>query len=452
MFLKNRFRAIIGAIVWFALGLTTVSFSQQTERPAARLSLEFGIDSFERKSYRPEFSFTWPLPPAGRGRLFFDTSYLQRINGRLRGPVDFWLRGGLERPLVGSLALEASLNHFCRHLTSILNPTILNYNELVGKLWWRTSVFECAAGYGRYVGGSPGLDQLVVFNLNVPRLVLPELSFESEWKWVNFSRFYYEAEVAVTLSEGAALYVRTARYYSLPGETSIGLRLSSEGSGAQILDQFHLVSGFYPYFNAHKLLVSGSYRLDLMRKSDRRFFFNVGFGTPILSGSGFFVEFWPDRMLYNLSAEYELRIGQLFAAWYTRYSVDMPADTPLPFESSLGTGILIRNQTDFDRLERRVRFEAGAGYNFRYDFDFSFKLGINTLPRKGPNFGVDTRWGTVSGQEAFEFNLFAAFGRDVSIRPFVGVRKIRYLAGGPPPSDSFKHRLTAGVALFAWFD
>jgi len=452
MFPRHRFRASVGAFVWFALGLMTFSFSQQSEKPAARLTVEFGIDSFERRSYRPEFNFTWPFPPAGRGRLFFDLSYLQRINGRLRGPVDFWLRGGLERPLLGSLALEASLNHFCRHLTSMPYPAILNYNELVGKLWWRTSAFACAAGYGRYVGGSPGLDQLLVFNLNVPRLVFPELSFESEWKWVDFSNFYYEAGLAVDLSEGAALYVRTAKYYNLPGETSLGLRLSSEGSRAKILDQFHLVSGFYPYFNAHKLLVSGSYRLDFIRKSDRRFFFNVGFGTPILSGSGFFVEFWPDRMLYNLSAEYELRIGPLFAAWYTRYSVDMPTDTALPFESSLGTGILIRNQTDFDRLERRVRFEAGAGYNFRYAYDFSLKFGLNTLPRKGPFFGADVRWGTVSGQNAFELKLFAAFGRDVSIRPFAGLRNIRSLAGGPPISDSFKNRLTAGAGLFAWFD
>jgi hypothetical protein len=130
----------------------------------------------------------------------------------------------------------------------------------------------------------------------------------------------------------------------------------------------------------------------------------------------------------------------------------MPTDTALPFESSLGTGILIRNQTDFDRLERRVRFEAGAGYNFRYAYDFSLKFGLNTLPRNGPFFGADVRWGTVSGQNAFELKLFAAFGRDVSIRPFAGLRNIRSLAGGPPISDSFKNRLTAGAGLFAWFD
>jgi hypothetical protein len=45
----------------------------------------------------------------------------------------------------------------------------------------------------------------------------------------------------------------------------------------------------------------------------------------------------------------------------------------------------------------------------------------------------------------------ADFGREISVRPFAGVKKITYAAGGTPGPSGFAERITVGVGLYKWF-
>jgi len=93
----------IGFILWILIGLLSVPAAAQDESiwtaPRAVLQAEIGIDSLQRRTYRPRFSFSWPLAVRGWTRAVFDVSYLQRINGDMEGDVDYWVYGGLEARL-----------------------------------------------------------------------------------------------------------------------------------------------------------------------------------------------------------------------------------------------------------------------------------------------------------------------------------------------------------------
>ena len=424
---------------------------QQEQKPQASIRAEFGIDSSERRYIRPEFRFAWPLAFSSGSRAFMRLSYIQRINGRLQGPIDYWADAGFSQSLTDTVALEAGLNHFCRHELSTENPYILNFNELTGRLWFRPGPIEIGLGFGRFVGGSPGFRNLAVFDMNIPRLLRSGFSIEAAFKWVNYREIYYEAGITADLAEGASVLIRAARHYGLPSAAYLGFRFSSEGAARKFLDRFDLSAGVYPLYDTHKMLTGGGFRFGLMNESGRRFFVDLAFDAPILSGSGFFNQFWPDRMLYTAAAEYEHRIGSLFAAWYARYFVDMPADKNMRPSSSLSTGIALRNQSDFDRLERRVRFEADVGYDFKYDYDARLKLGINTVTAGPLNAGAEFRGQASRPRKSIEFKIFADFGRDFAVRPFLGIKKVSYEAGGPPAREPLKRMLTFGVSFYRWY-
>jgi hypothetical protein len=256
-------------------------------KPHAAVQAELAIDSLQRRVYQPRFSFDWPLAVFGPGRASLEVRYLQRMNGSQEGTIDYWVRGGVEKRLAEGVSVEVSLNHVCRHLTSILNPYVLNLNELVGRVWVRREDIEVALGYGPYIGGSRGYDRLMVLNFNLPRFLLPELSLETEWKWTDFREIYYDAALSLELAQGTDLFVRATRHYAYPATTYIGLRFRSAGVLARIMDKFDLEAGAYPFFNTHKLLVRGGFRLDFLKDPDRRFFVDLDFRTPILSGSDF---------------------------------------------------------------------------------------------------------------------------------------------------------------------
>jgi hypothetical protein len=422
--------------------------------PKARADFRFelAIDAFERRVYRPEFHFAWPFGAEAKGRIAADLSYLQRTNGRLQGPIDFWIRVGYGQAVTDSVSIEASLNHFCRHVTSIDNPYVLNLNEVAGIVHIRKGSVEAGVGYGRYAGGSPGYRELLIFSLKAPHILVPELSFESEFKWVNFGSLFHEAGLSLAVGRGVDLFIRTARYYGLPSETFIGLRLS-EGNGApKSLESFRLGAGVYPFFNSHKLLVDGGFRLEIAKNENGRFLADLDFDAPILTGNGFFAQFWPDRMIYRARAQYEKPLsGGWSAAWYARYDVDMPADKAVGFLASLSTGLAVRNQPDFERLDRPFRIEAAAGIDFKYDYDLGLKLGVNTAKPGSANAGAEFRWQANSLREAAEFKIFADFGRDIAVRPFAGLKKISYAAGGTPGPSRFAERIIVGVGLYKWF-
>jgi len=421
-------------------------------KPRAALQMEFGIDSLQRKFYGPTFSFSWPVRRPGASRAFLDLSYLQRINGRLQGAIDFWLRAGLETRVSETVSVEVGINHLCRHLTSIFNPEVLNLNELIGRVRVRERGLTLGLGFGPFVGGSPGFREVVVVGFALSGVALPELSLESELKWVDFERLYYQAGVAVGLANGVEVFMRAAREYAFPPAAYLGVRFRSEESVSRPVDSLDVETGYYPYYEKHKILVLGGFRLRLLEEPRRRFFVDVDFRTPLLSGTSLFAQSWPDRMLYDIEAQYEKPMtGGLFAAWYVRYGVDMPIDKPLRFRSSLSTGLTLRNQRDFNRLEKSLRFEIAGGYDFTFDYDLRIRLGAQVRPRRLFPMGTEFRVDASSALRTVEFKVFAALGNDIEVRPFVGIRKISYLAGPSPPPDRLLNRLTTGVTLYKWF-
>jgi hypothetical protein len=219
------------------------------------------------------------------------------------------------------------------------------------------------------------------------------------------------------------------------------------------VEQFKIAAGFYPFFNTHKLLAQGAFRLEFLKREDRRFFGDLAFDSPILSGASFFSQFWPDRMLYTISADYERQVRSgLRLAWYARYFVDMPADKDQKFRASLGTGLALRNQPDFDRLGQKQRFEIIAGYNFKYDYDFGLKLGLNTLNATGINYGADFRLLANNERRTIELKLFADCGEQISLRPFIGWRATTLLVDPLAEEEQpFKRKLFAGISFFKWY-
>ena len=328
-----------------------------------------------------------------------------------------------------------------------------------------------------------------MFRLAAKRVLIPELSFEGGWTWVDFGTLLHDMTLAVDLGRGIEIFLRSARTYGLDAETFLGLRLSggtedagsarraerggdelkraAGGPGARAprpLESLRLSSGLYPFYNSHKLLVDGAFRLELARTEGGRLLAGLEFDAPILTGNGFFARFWPDRMIYRARADYEKGLGHgLFAAWYARYDVDMPVDRAVPFLASLSTGAAIRNQSDFERLEKAFRFEAWAGLDFKYDYDVGLKLGLNTTARGSRaqesrsggggalNAGAELRWQANGMREAAELKIFAELGGAIVVRPFAGIRKISYAAGGTPGPGKLAERITAGVALYRWF-
>jgi hypothetical protein len=448
--LSFLFFVLIGLLP-HAAGAQTATDEAAWTKPRAAMQAEIGIDSLQRRFYSPRFSFDWPLAVLGGSRAVLDVRYLQRINGSQEGTIDFWVCGGLETRISDAVSFEVSLNHFCRHLTSVLNPYVLNLNELTGRVWVRRDDIELGLGYGPYIGGSRGYNDVMILDFILPRFVLPELSLETEWKWANFRDIYYDAALSIGLTRGTDLFIRATHHYAYPATAYIGLRFSSAGAIERILDKFNLETGVYPYFNAHKLLILGGFRLEFLHAPDRRFFVDVDFRTPILSGSGFLGQFWPDHMLYDISAQYERTLpGGLYGGLYARYSLDMPVDKSLRFRSGLATGLVLGNQTDFNRLDQPVRFDLAAGYDFAFAYDVRVRLGTQVKPRGFVPLGADFRLDANKERQEVEFKVFAAVGKDFEARPFVGIRKISYLVGAPPP-ELFKNRLTAGVAFLKWF-
>jgi hypothetical protein len=447
---------IIFAVLSAGAALGQENKEQSDERtewtkPHASMQAEIGIDSLQRRFYYPRFSFDWPLAILGGSRASLDVRYLQRINGSQEGTIDFWLRGGLEMRIADGVSFEFSLNHFCRHLTSIQNPYVLNLNELTGRVWVRRDDIELGLGYGPYIGGSRGFNNVMILDFNLPRFLLPELSLETEWKWANFRDIYYDAALFIGLTRGTDLFVRATHHYAYPATAYIGLRFRSAGAIERIMDKFDLESGVYPYYDAHKLLVRGGFRLEFLRAPERRFFVDIDFRTPILSGSGFLGQFWPDHMLYDLTAEYERTLpGGLFGGLYSRYSVDMPVDKPLRFRSGLALGLALGNQSDFNRLDKPVRFDLAAGYDFAFVYDVRVRLGAQVKPKGFVPLGADFRLDANKERQTVEFKIFTSLGKDFEARPFVGIRQITYWVG-TPPAGLFKNRLTAGVAFLKWF-
>ena len=208
-------------------------------------------------------------------------------------------------------------------------------------------------------------------------LLIPELTLQAEFKLVNFSRLYHDCGFSLALNRNVDIFFRNARHYEFRNTSYLGLRFRSATGSSALLDSMKVLVGASPFDDRFKLEIEGDFKLEFFRNDSRRVVLGVEFESPILNGDGFFAQFWPGKMIYDLGLDYEKTVAPgLFAAWVARYRADMPVDDDLPFTASLFTGLALRNQAEFDVLERDVRYEVAAGYDFKRGLEFSGKLGL----------------------------------------------------------------------------
>jgi hypothetical protein len=446
-----RGKKYLAFLFLFLIPLSSSAQPTKNEMPSsqAKLQVEFGIDSLERKYYRPDFTFAWLPGKDKKNLLFAEFRYYESINSRLQGAVDFWLNAGYKRQLPGRLQLEARLNHFCRHLTCWDTPSVLDLNEVIGRLWLEEKTYRLGVGFGGYLGKEKGYDNLLIFNFELTNFLASEISFESEFKWVNFDQLLHEVGLSFALNESTELFIRNARYYQSKNTTNIGIRFKSEGKNEKYVDNFKLITGIYPFDDFYKLGVEANYKLAFFKAPQRRFFLDIDFFSPVLSGDDFFAQFYPDKMVYSVKGEYEKKIkDDLYLSVYATYNVDLPVDKDLPFRSNLGTGLRFKNQPDFDKPEKVIRYELAAGYNFKLDYDVAVKLGMNTRKKDLVNAGWNFLYQSNNEKYLVDFRVFADIGREVAIRPFIGLRKEKDTQGLEPSSES---RVIVGIGLYKWF-
>lgn len=429
----------------------------RSEEPSPKPSLaadfraEIGIDSLERRYYRPSFRFAFPVPGAPSWTWKAGLMYDQRMNGSLKGATDFWLGTGIERRLRGPWSVEAALRHLCRHEMSRDNPVIFDVNELLGIVRLRERAFELGLGLGGYLGKTRDFRNLATAELVVPGFPAAGIDLEAEVKWVNFAQWLYEAGFSVALGPNTALFIRGARTYRFPSAVYLGVRYATAASGGRSrpLEHFMFSAGAVPLDDRYKLAADGEYRLEIHRKGSSRLITDVGFSTPILIGDGFFAQFRPDKLVYAVRGEYEREVGRsLYVSWYAAYAVDLPADKARRFAGSLATGLKLKNQPYFERLDRGLRFDVAAGWNFKLDEELTVRAGVNTTPESGVRVGADLGC-RMRGRARAEIDVrvFADTGGAVAVRPFAGFRNGPSISGDGPAGTL---KLVVGVGLYKW--
>ena len=417
-------------------------------RITADFRAEIGIDSLERRYYRPSFRFSFPVPGAPAWSWNAALMYDQRMNGSLRGATDYWLSTGVERRLGGNWSLEAAVRHMCRHETSRDNPVILDVNEVVGVLRLRERAFELGLGLGGYIGKTQDYRRLATATLVLPDFPAEGIALEGEVKWVDFAEWLYEAGFSVALGRNTALFLRGARTYRFPASIYLGFRYASF-PGGRPLEHFWFAAGAVPFDSRYKLAATGEYRLEVHTRDRSRLFADVGFSSPILAGDSFFAQSRPEKLSYAIRGEYERPIGRaLYLSWYAAYAADLPADKARRFTGSLATGLELKNQPCFDRLDRGFRFDVAAGWNFKLDEELSVRAGVNTTPEKGVRLGADLGCRMRGrGRAGIDVRVFADTGGTVAIRPFAGFRNAPSI-GGDGRTGTFQ--FVAGVGLYKW--
>lgn len=419
----------------------------ETEQEESRASLvvEYGLDSLERRYYRPVFRFDFPIR---KGGLFAEVQYHSRMNGRLQGAIDYWVNAGARRRVISGLSLELRLNHFCRHTAARETPYVWNLNELLGRIILERGDFTLALGAGPFIGGSDGYRQLAIAGGQWRGFLVPELSLEAELKLVDFRRLYHEAGFSLALSPNLEIFFRNARRYEMAASSFIGARLRSGANRDSFLEALKVLVGASPFDELLKLEVEGEFQMEFFRNRERRVALDVGFEAPILNGDSFFSQFWPWKMLYDIGLDYELRVARsLFAAWRVRYRLDLPVDDDRPFAASLFTGLALRNQPDFDVLANDVRFEIIAGYDFKHGLEAGGRLGLGVWKRRGVKLFTEMKGRVNSERLRLDLRLLAAGGRSVEWRPYIGWKKDIAL----DPQKELPGKLLFGLGFFKKF-
>jgi hypothetical protein len=435
------------------LPLAQAPFSSRAEDESklenrAALVVEYGLDSLERRYYHPSFRFDFPFRG---GDLFSEVQYHSRMNGRLQGAIDYWVSAGIRTRPRDRLRLELRLNHFCRHGTVRDTPYVWNLNEVLGRaIILNRGRLTLALGAGAFIGGSEGYDHLATAGAEWRGLLLPELSLAAELKLVNFSRLYHELGFSLALNGALEIFFKNARHYEFPSMSYLGLRVRSrEGeSVGSFFDLLQVRVGASPFHHLLKLEVEGGIKLEFFKSESRRVMVGFDFAAPILNGDGFFAQFWPWKMVYDIGLDYERRISPgLFAAWVSRYRLDMPVDSAEPFAASLFTGLALRNQPDFDVLDKDVRFEAAAGFDFKRGLEVSGRLGLGIWHGRGWQVLTEIGGQADGGRIRFDLRLLASGGRNVECRPYLGWTKDI----GIDPTQETPGKFLFGLGFFKKF-
>jgi hypothetical protein len=432
-FLIFLFLAGAGRAQDFSAGL---SFSR------AAASLEGGVESAQRRYIRPQLRFELPLRI---GRVFTDLDYYHRTNGDLEGEIDFWMGLGLISPLSSNSEMEVVLRHFCRHKTSRDYPKVLDINEMMARVWYVSDGPRLGFGGGTYLGTSNHYDALFVLSFTWPRILRSEFSAAAEVKWVDFKELFYEFELAAAMDPSVDLVARFTRHYVYAPTTYFGLRFHSRDAAEKHIDQFRFRAGLLPDDETRKVSAAIEFNLNFFKTPRAQLHLTLNGDIPIERGKAFLGSFRPEEIKYRADLAYEKQIGPGFYGFaYGRYDLHMPVDMALRFDSSLGLGVGLKNQTYFKRLDRNFRYVIFAGGNYSHSYDLGMAVGFNTT-RKAINIGGDIQMDFQPGQYHALYELFAEAGSIPKIRPFVAFEQ-----GTAQTEDKAFTRFLFGVEFFAW--
>ncbi len=426
----------------FSFSLKAEEPQTQILHPIATASLEIGADSLERRYIRPRLRFDFPL---SFGLFYLDSDYYQRMNGQLQGEIDFWIDLGFSKALSRQWQFTLDLNHFCRHTTSFDYPHVLDANELCAEFWVDLSLFRLGLGGGTFLGGNAGYQSLVILNMDWRRILDSEFSFTAETKWVDFKEAFYEFELSIALDPSVDILVRYTKHYFYPKATYLGLRFNSGGKAGEFIDKVLFRGGVFPGDETQKVFAENEFKLSFFQSSDKQVLLTLNGNIPIKRKDTFFGTFHPEEIKYLAALEYEKKIGsELLGVVYGRYSVHMPVDVDLQFDSRLGVGIGLKNQSHFEKLEKPVRFSVYAGHNFSHKYNTALRLGVNTVAQS-TNFGLDIQselnptWFTNLAE------AFIEFGKEVKFRPYIAFEWTEFL-----DSDQTRTRFLFGIDLISW--
>jgi hypothetical protein len=354
----------------------------------------------------------------------------------------------MQKTIREKLSFELRLNHFCRHETLRDTPYVWNLNEVLGRVILNAGGLTLALGGGGFIGGSEGYRELVTAGGEWRGLFIPELALQAELKLVNFSRLYHEWGFSLALNRNVDIFFRNTRHYEFRNTSYLGLRFRAHGESGAFVDSMKVLVGASPFDAQFKLEIEGDFKLEFFRNDSRRVVLGVEFESPILNGDGFFAQFWPGKMIYDLGLDYEKTVAPgLFAAWVARYRADMPVDDDLAFAASLFTGLALRNQAEFDVLARDVRYEVTAGYDFKRGLAFSGKLGLGIWECALLNVFMEMRAQADPGRMRFDIRLLASGGSRVELRPYLGWKK----EIGLDPDQEAPGKFLFGLGFFKKF-
>lgn len=422
----------------------SANFIWAQHRAEARASLEIGADSSERRYFRPRLRFDFPL---GIGAIFVEMDYLQRINSDLRGEVDFWLSTGVFQTISRFFSVDAGIHHLCRHKTSRDYPVILDVNELFARVWYQRNHLSVGLGGGTYLGTSGGHDHILIFNIDFPGIFQSEFSISAQTKVIDWEYVLYDLELACGVSPSLDLFLRSTKHYHYPQTVYMGLRIKEENNQKNHLDKLRFKAGIYPFRSRYKVAGSHEFKLDFLDSSKSRLIILLEGHIPVFWEKGFIGPYRLEKIRYPLCLQYEKKLGsQLFAAWYFRTHISMPVDVEERFSSDLGTGLILRNQRDFDELKKRFRFEVFSGPNFSHTMDVGGRLGWNSVGER-LDFGTDLKvvWKPEEWMGSVEF--FIESGNEVKLRPYIGFQRTEVTRGSQISFSSFLF----GVMIMRWY-